>query len=62
MIKSAFKRIKKFVSVAKLPYKVTAPYTHVVQIGDPVLRVPAHVVNKDEVSSDSVQKVILPTV
>lgn len=53
----ALMKIKKFFQISGLPYTITVPYTHVVQIGDPVLRRPAHLVDKDEISSDFVQKV-----
>lgn len=50
-------KVKKLFQVAGLPYNITVPYTHVVQIGDPILRTPAHLVDKNDISSDFVQKV-----
>lgn len=52
-------KIKKYLQISFLPYKIALPYTHVVQIGDPVLRSSANLVNKDEISSDFVQKVCI---
>lgn len=56
---SLFKRIRKFISVYRLPYEIKPPYTHIVQAGDPVLRKPAESLRKQDISTPQVTEVII---
>lgn len=52
-----FKRLLKALKVYKLPYENKPPYTHFVQIGDPVLRTPSTPVSRYDIHMAYVQEV-----
>lgn len=58
-MRNYLQRCFKLLSVYRLPYEVKPPYTHVVQVGDPVLRSRAEEIQRDDISRDTTKKVLL---
>lgn len=55
-------KIKKILKIGVLPYEVKPPYTHIVQIGDPVLRNTAQEVYPETIEKPEFQKVIISSI
>lgn len=51
-------KIKKILKIGVLPYQIKPPYTHVVQIGDPILRNTAKEVNPETIKKPEFQKLM----
>lgn len=56
---NVFRKYWKRMSVFRLPYEIKPPYSHIIQIGDPVLRDSAVNVNRDDIKEEKIQKVIM---
>ena len=54
---NSLRRLRKMFNVYKLPYDVKPPYTHIVQVGDPILRSVSRNVPPAEIRSIDVQEV-----
>lgn len=55
-------KIKKILKIGVLPYQIKPPYTHVVQIGDPILRNTAKEVNPETIKKPEFQKVNISSI